>query len=221
VNPKVHVATAGYSYRSGAMLSQTDANSKTTSFAYDGFDRLLTMTKPTGGTKEFVYSAASCSSNPPQPPYVEIKEKIDATPTYLTRTNTYGSFGQVTATDVPHREGQSVYQTNYNYDGVNFLGSVTLPEGGTISYLRESTATTVTNTDGKKRRYTYQEDRKVSEVLEEDASGQLTVATSYTYDGMARLTEIQQGIQTRSFTYDDLGRLKTETHPESGTTTYT
>jgi YD repeat-containing protein len=28
------------------------------------------------------------------------------------------------------------------------------------------------------------------------------------------------GVQTRSFTYDDIGRLKSETHPESGTATY-
>jgi RHS repeat-associated protein len=37
---------------------------------------------------------------------------------------------------------------------------------------------------------------------------------------MGRLYAIRQGVQTRSFTYDDLGRLLTETHPESGTTSY-
>ena len=78
----------------------------------------------------------------------------------------------------------------------------------------------MTNTDGKQRRYTYQEDGKISEVLEEDESGSLTIATNYTYDAMARLLTIVQGIQTRSFTYDDLGRMLSETHPESGTTIY-
>ena len=57
-------------------------------------------------------------------------------------------------------------------------------------------------------------------MLEEDESGNLTIATNYTYDTMGRLLAIVQGIQTRSFTYDNLGRLLSETHPESGTTTY-
>jgi RHS repeat-associated protein len=61
---------------------------------------------------------------------------------------------------------------------------------------------------------------KVSLVIEEDSSGQLTVSTDYSYDTMGRLITITQGVQTRSFTYDALGRLKTETHPENGTTSY-
>ena len=37
---------------------------------------------------------------------------------------------------------------------------------------------------------------------------------------MGRLTTVVQGVQVRSFTYDDLGRLLTETHPETSTTSY-
>ncbi len=37
---------------------------------------------------------------------------------------------------------------------------------------------------------------------------------------MSRLITITQGVQTRSFRNDSIGRLKTERHPESGRTTY-
>jgi YD repeat-containing protein len=43
--------------------------------------------------------------------------------------------------------------------------------------------------------------------------------TSYTYDAVNRLIGVNQSGQTRSFTYDGLGRLLTSTTPESGTLT--
>ena len=48
--------------------------------------------------------------------------------------------------------------------------------------------------------------------------------TKYTYDSLDRLVQVRQNAQgtaqVRTFTYDGLGRLLSETHPESGTTTY-
>jgi len=50
--------------------------------------------------------------------------------------------------------------------------------------------------------------------------------TKYTYDAASRLTEVQQSaqsssVQTRTVSYDWLGRKTSETIPESGTTNYT
>ncbi|HSR50979.1 MAG TPA: RHS repeat-associated core domain-containing protein, partial [Acidobacteriota bacterium] len=44
--------------------------------------------------------------------------------------------------------------------------------------------------------------------------------TFYSYDALDNLVEVVQGPQTRSFGYDSLSRLVSETHPESGTATY-
>ena len=44
--------------------------------------------------------------------------------------------------------------------------------------------------------------------------------TDYQYDTMGRVTAILQGVQVRTFSYDNLGRLLSETHPEKGTTSY-
>jgi RHS repeat-associated protein len=52
--------------------------------------------------------------------------------------------------------------------------------------------------------------------------------TQYTYDALGDLTGVTQNSQaasgqqqTRSYSYDEMGRLTSETNPESGTTTYT
>jgi RHS repeat-associated protein len=44
--------------------------------------------------------------------------------------------------------------------------------------------------------------------------------TNYTYDAADHLTNVVQGVQTRTFAYDGLGRKITETTPEAGTVTY-
>ena len=45
------------------------------------------------------------------------------------------------------------------------------------------------------------------------------LATFYTYDAVDRLTQVIQGSQTRTYTYDGLGRITKETTPEAGTVT--
>lgn len=44
--------------------------------------------------------------------------------------------------------------------------------------------------------------------------------TNYTYDTLNNLTTVNQGIQTRSFSYNSLSRLLSATNPESGTISY-
>jgi RHS repeat-associated protein len=44
--------------------------------------------------------------------------------------------------------------------------------------------------------------------------------TNYTYDAGGRFTSVVQGAQTRTFSYDGLGRITSATNPESGTVTY-
>jgi RHS repeat-associated protein len=51
----------------------------------------------------------------------------------------------------------------------------------------------------------------------EDPLG-LNLETTYTNDLLDRLTQVTQGVQTRSFSYDSLGRMVSTTQPESGVT---
>jgi YD repeat-containing protein len=44
--------------------------------------------------------------------------------------------------------------------------------------------------------------------------------TSYNYDTLNNLTTVNQGAQTRSFSYSSLSRLLSATNPESGAISY-
>jgi len=46
------------------------------------------------------------------------------------------------------------------------------------------------------------------------------LATSYLYDALGRLTKVVQGVQTRTFAYDGLGRMTSRTTPEAGTDSF-
>jgi len=46
------------------------------------------------------------------------------------------------------------------------------------------------------------------------------IVTSYVYDALSNLTQVVQGVQTRTFTYDGLGRRTSMTTPEAGTDTF-
>ena len=251
-NARSQQQVAAYSYKSGLILSQTDANGVQTTYTYDNRDRLVRLNKPSGGAVTYTYSdACDCGANPVVTPYAEVrtyitgspddppnakyqtsrskidtmgrlveKEAVDPVGGNIKTENTFGSWGQLSSVSVPHRTGATSYPVAYGYSGASHLASITLPEGGTISYLYQDKNVTVTQTDGRKRRYAYNEDGKIAQVIEEDDNGALTLTTNYIYDTLARLTGVLQGVQTRSFSYDALGRLVSETHPETGTMTY-
>jgi YD repeat-containing protein len=62
---------------------------------------------------------------------------------------------------------------------------------------------------------------RVIEVDEPSVAGKLTspFVTNYTYDALGNLTNVLQGVQTRTYQYDGLSRLTMEETPEASTTT--
>ncbi len=237
VNAKSHISQATYSYKSGALLTSTDANGIVTTRTYDNFDR-ITQTTRSDGAKTTV----SYVSDPEYfvPLYVEKRTYLDATnyvmeradldglgrlkevtaPGNIKQDQTYSSVGTVKDSSLPHIAGQAVYRATYSDGGVA-TQTVNFPNGQNIQYFNEPNAVRVQSNDGKQAKYSYQEDGKIEYVLELDpATGELNVRTDYSYDALGRLAAITQGVQTRSFTYDDMGRLLTETYPETGTTSY-
>src|SRR5262245_64621897 len=63
--------------------------------------------------------------------------------------------------------------------------------------------------------------RLVKVTEQNPANGNLEWETSYSYDVLDNLTQVNQGGQIRTFTYDAKSRLVSENTPEAGTTTYT
>lgn len=60
----------------------------------------------------------------------------------------------------------------------------------------------------------------IIEVDEPDSTNALTLGTCYAFDALQNNTQIVQGTETHSYTYDGISRQTSATEPESGTTNY-
>ncbi len=107
------------------------------------------------------------------------------------------------------------------------FGGANTNSTGVVRSSTDANASTVEDQAGKKRRSITNALGQLIRVDEPNGAGQLgTVsspnqATSYAYDTLNNLTTVNQGVQTRTFTYSSLSRLLSATNPESGTITYT
>jgi YD repeat-containing protein len=134
--------------------------------------------------------------------------------------------------------GGGLPSTVYSYDNLGRYTDVTDWTGVHTGYTYNLNDATVTVTpapsgeNAKARQYEYDVLGRLSSVCEMSATlpgvgscGQHTAQTgyktSYGYDPLGNLLSVTQGAQSRSFTYDGLGRMLSESNPESGATNYT
>jgi RHS repeat-associated protein len=236
-NAKGHVTQATYSYKSGVILTATDANGQVSTMSYnDNADRLTQSLRADGARKTITYAENSY----PETPYALVRNYTDASNYVEKRVDldwygrlkeekvlgnieqeqTYDDAGVVLNRNLPHISEQTEYPVSFSTGGVT-AQSTSYPDGRSITYTNGPDSVTVQSSDGSQNRYYYQEDGKIRQVWEPDpATGELYYYTDYTYDALGRLETITQDVQTRSFTYDDMGRVITETFPETGTTSY-
>jgi len=167
---------------------------------------------------------------------------------YDTVSYTYDANGRPYSTSVPCSVGAGANcapatpKTTQTYDALNRPIVTTDGGGGTATntYTQNDVLVTVgpgpTGENTKRRNLEYDALSRLTSVCEiTTLSGSGTCAqtnaqtgywTKYTYDALGDLTGVTQNAQpngsaqTRSYSYDSLGRLSSETNPENGTTTY-
>ena len=148
---------------------------------------------------------------------------------YQTTDTIYDSLGRVWKTSNAYRttqrdgvaaESHTGNWTINQYDSLNRVTTLTLPDASTVSTLYEGVYTTITDQAGKKRRQQVDALGRIVRVDEPDASGNLGAlispvqATYYDYSTMGSVIHVQQNAQHRYFRYDALGRLTHERQVE-------
>jgi len=157
----------------------------------------------------------------------------------------YDSLGRPYRATVPYSgtAGQtgSGAATTATYDALSRPLTVTDGGGGTAAYtytqndILSTVSPAPTGENAKRRQSEYDGLGRLTSVCEltslsgsgtcNQASPATGYWTKYTYDPLNHIVGVTQNAQssttqTRTFTYDLLGRLTSETNPESGTTTY-
>ena len=240
VNALSQSQTAGYDYNIGKPSYTTDLNGNQTTYAYsDGLDRLTSVTNPDGGHQSYSYptttevdayqdqDSAHTGTNGlhTQTLYDGLGRSIESrtyesTSGYISTTESYNAMGLVSQTTNPSRPGDSLgYATQYSYDSLGRVFSVLTPDSAVATTSHSGNTTLGTDQVGHKRSQVTDALGRLTDVYE-DPSGS-NFHTNYGFDVLGNLLTVQQGTQTRTFSYDSLSRLVSATNPESGTVSYT
>jgi YD repeat-containing protein len=233
-----------------ATSTVTGPNSTSASTTYDSYARPATSTSAHGAVTTYTYSAAgaipytvTATTNNHW-----IQTKLDGfgrtiqsvtgysdgsgAHTVATVDTEYDScacspLGKVKRVSKPYAPGGTVYWTTYTYDGLGRTVTVVeVDSGSTSTTAYAGNVTTITDPAGKWKKQTVDVFGNLKTVNEPNPAGGADYVTTYTYDMLNHLTGVSMtrstGSQTRTFVYNaTTQRLTSETHPESGTASYT
>lgn len=201
-----------------------------------------TTTRPDGGQIVSIrdYSAQSSHMVSPEgritttqrddlgrPSLVTLSDDLTSpTRTFETYRPDYDAWGRVYRIAVP-QIGATRYWRETQFDPLDrqTLSRIVDDGGGTQGQVSTSSydGKTITTTDpeGYVRKYEFGDLGRLDKVFEPDPddSDNPTLWTQYTYNALGLLTEVDpfdSAVQPRAYTYDDLGRVTTETIPETG-----
>src|SRR6185369_8606970 len=226
--------TYGFNYDFNTMATNwnADANNQQTQYGYDAALRTSSVVTPGGRTTTTTYNdglltaafTITYDGGDTQATTTTTTENdgwdrvIKETNMYGGQVNTtYDSMGQVASVSNPFTAGGTpAYWTSYTFDALGRKTLVTLPDTQTLQTIYNGNSVTeIDQVNRKMQRLTDGLGRLVT-ANEQDASGLLTLATSYTYDALGNLTQVNQGNQLRTYRFDALSRRTAEKIPEQG-----
>ncbi len=223
----------------GFLTSAKDENNQTTSYAYDTMRRLTTITRPDNAQIIYTYDDTIMTVTVAQPVQGTnvVKQTsyfdglgrafrsatLDAGNTDYSKTDVlFDPLGRTWKVTNPYT-GQNPPScpsncTETRFDGSGRVTKTILPDGQQTQYSYSGSTVTVTDPTSKQRKSEIDALGRLVTVWEPDpANGNsLSLQTSYLYSTLDALTSVSQGAQTRTYNYDDLGRLTNETTPEGG-----
>jgi YD repeat-containing protein len=234
-------STLTWDCNSGLITQVKDPNGQSTgkvwTYGYDEFSRPTSVGSPDGGQTATTYNDVQGAFNLVTQVLVSsgVNHQTQETLDSLGRVTefqdisasteedtTYDSLGRVASVSNPYFTAYPTSaKTLYSYDALNRLqgsSAITRPDGNTVGVTYSANCATIADESGKQRTICTDGLGRPTSV-KEDPSG-LNYTTTYTYNAFNGLTNVSQGSQPRSYTYDWLGRLTSASTPESGSTHY-
>ena len=224
--------TFGIDSDSGRVTSHTDPNGNETDYAYDDLGRLILATPLLDSPTSYTYSSAGKTVSSLQGSFgiqygydalgrlIQTRKPGDGSASYFYIHQGYDAAGNQTfvseATTESNPDHISSNGTVTAYGPIGRISSVADPDGTTdFDYNGNLITITRGSQDTEK---TYDAFGRLTRV--NDANGQ---NFDYTYDVLNNLTAVAHpgGISNRTFSYNSLGWLLSEYHPETGAVSYT
>ncbi len=205
----------------GNMTSETNGEVKTTSYGYDGLNRVTSIGYPQGNAVGIGYTAASKTATrgglSETTAYDGFGRTASITLGGITRSYGYDPLGRRTFVSNP---GSSV-GTGFQYDILDRLVGVTNADGTTQAITYGVATKSVRNERNHWTTYTYRAygdpDRPlVMWITAPDSTANVTLGRN----GKDLVTSVGQGGFARLYDYDSRGYLTSVVNPETGTTIY-
>ncbi len=205
----------------GNVTSETNGEGRTTGYAYDGLNRITSITPPQGSAISFSYGAASKTAT--RGSLVETTNvdgygrPSSVTLGGITRSYQHDALGRMTFASNPG----SGSGTSYQHDMLDRVTRITHADGSSRSISFSAGSRTETNERTRSTTYNYRsygnsDEQYLMSVAAPETSANISIGRN----GKNLVTSVAQGGFTRSMGYNTAGYLTSVTNPETGTTTY-
>ncbi|WP_026653037.1 DUF6531 domain-containing protein [Butyrivibrio proteoclasticus] len=191
----------------GRVVATTDAEGNRTTYDIDACDNLKRVVDPEGNVTSYEYNALG-------------KVSAITNPDGTKKTWEYNAIGKPSAyTDEDNRTTRVYYNLSAKEE------RIVLPNSGNISYEYDllGNLTKVTDPDGRVTSYTHDKAgniltiKKADKTIEANAEDGAITVSSYTYDGLGRIkTETDGNGNVTSYEYDNNGNITKVTDPNGG-----
>ena len=233
--------TTSFAYNSytGQLTKVTDPNNLVTTLSYDYLRRPTSIAQAIGSTNgasatysyddtHFTVTTSAAIDSSKSIQQISALDGLgrrklltteDATNnTYSEVTTVYNLAGRPYQTSNPYTGTSPSYWTSTAFDVLGRPTSVTMPDNSATSYSYTTNTATSTDPTGKQRKAVIDAAGRLYNIWEPDPTNNnsLTLQTSFAYNVLDELTSVSQGVQSRTFTYDALGRITSISTPEAG-----
>ncbi len=213
--------TTSFTYDSfGEMLSLTDPLFKKTIWTRDSMGNALTETDPSSNITNYQYDAIGRKTKVTDADGKVTQYSYDGNGNLLTiqtaagiTTNSYDSENRLLKSTLPNNA-----VTNFSYNSSSSLTSVKDAMDTTTSYGLDAYQNMISNTNGLNKTISYQYDALNRRVNEKSP---LNNETKWDYDPNGNIVKkTNPNLASIAYTYDSLNRLVKKTYPDGKTVTY-